>query len=118
MGEDYNTSITVIKNNLIVALPAEMTDSCIQNIEKMITEKAYQKNIRGVLLNFSMVTVMDTYTYRAFEYITRVFSLMGIQTIWVGLSPGVVFGLIDLDVAINTRIKTAVNLEIGLTLLN
>lgn len=118
MGEDYNTSVTVIKNNLIVALPAEMTDSCIQNIEKIIIEKAYQKNIQGVLLNFSMVSVMDTYTYQAFENITRVFSLMGIQTVWVGLNPGVVFGLIDLDVAINTKIKMAINLEIGLTLLN
>lgn len=118
MEADYRTAITVIENSFIVALPAEMTNESIVNIEKMITEKAYQTNINGVILNFSMVTVIDTYTYQAFERITNVFALMGIQTIWVGLQPGVVFGLIDLDVVINPKIKITKNLENGLALLH
>ncbi|MBI4856796.1 MAG: STAS domain-containing protein [Acetobacterium woodii] len=118
MEADYRTAITVIENSFIVALPAEMTNESIVNIEKMITEKAYQTNINGIILNFSMVTVIDTYTYQAFERITNVFALMGIQTIWVGLRPGVVFGLIDLDVVINPKIKIAINLENGLALLH
>lgn len=118
MEEDFNTAITVLENSFIVALPAEMTNEIILNIEKVITEKAYQTSINGAILNFSMVSVLDSYTYQAFERITNIFSLMGIQTIWVGLQPGVVFGLIDLDVAINKKIKMAINLENGLTLLN
>lgn len=118
MEEDFNTAITVLENSFIVTLPAEMTNESILNIEKVITDKAYQSSINGAIFNFSMVTVMDTYTYQAFERITSVFRLMGIQTIWVGLRPGVVFGLIDLDVAINVKIKMAINLENGLALLN
>jgi len=118
MGEEYNASITVIEDNLIVVLPAEMTDSCILNSEQMITDKAYQKNIRGAILNFSMVAVMDSYTYQSFERISMALSLMGIQTIWAGLSPGVVLALMLLDVTINPKIKTAANLENGLALLN
>lgn len=118
MEADYRTAITVIESSFIVALPAEMINESIVNIEKMITEKAYQTNINGIILNFSMVTVIDTYTYQAFERITNVFALMGIQTIWVGLQPGVVFGLIDLDVVINPKIKIAINLENGLALLH
>ncbi|MBU4438039.1 MAG: hypothetical protein KJ779_00555, partial [Firmicutes bacterium] len=74
MEADYRTAITVIENNFIVALPAEMTNESIVNIEKMITEKAYQTNIIGAILNFSMVTVIDTYTYQAFERITNIFT--------------------------------------------
>lgn len=118
MEEDFNAAITVLENKFIVALPAEMTNENILNIEKVITEKAYQTGINGAILNFSMVTVMDTYTYQAFERITSVFALMGIQTIWVGLRPGVVFGLIELNVAINAKIKMAINLENGLALLS
>lgn len=118
MEEDFNTAITVLENSFIVTLPAEMTNESILNIETVITDKAYQSSINGAIFNFSKVTVMDTYTYQAFERITSVFRLMGIQTIWVGLRPGVVFGLIDLDVAINVKIKMAINLENGLALLN
>ncbi|MBC3797520.1 STAS domain-containing protein [Acetobacterium tundrae] len=116
--EGYNISITVIDNNFIVVLPEEMNNVTIGKIESMVTEKAYQNEINGAILNFSMVSVMDTYTYRAFERITDVFSLMGIHTVWVGLRPGVVSGLMDLDIAVNLKIKMALNLELGLVLID
>ncbi|MBC3889542.1 hypothetical protein GH810_14610 [Acetobacterium paludosum] len=116
--EGNNTFITVINNNFIVALPEEMTNETIRKIENMVTEKAYRNDINGAILNFSMVSVMDTYTYLAFVRITNVFSLMGIHTVWVGLRPGVVSGLMDLDVTVNLKIKMAMNLELGLALID
>lgn len=117
MEESFNTAITVIENDFIVGLPSEMTNETILKIEKLITEKAYQNDITGTILDFSRVKVLDTYTYLAFEHITHVFSLMGIQSVWVGLRPGVVAGLIDLDIAINSKINMSINLENGLKLL-
>ncbi|WP_041668621.1 STAS domain-containing protein [Acetobacterium woodii] len=118
MEEDFNTAITVIENDFIVGLPSEMTNEMISKIEKLITARAYQNDITGAILDFSRVSVLDTYTYLAFEHITQVFSLMGIQSVWVGLGPGVVAGLIDLDITSNSKINMSINLENGLKLLN
>jgi anti-anti-sigma regulatory factor len=66
-----------------------------------------------------MVTVMDSYTYRSFWQISKSLSLMGVKVVWVGLSPGVVCALIDLNVELDEKtILTALNLEQGLALLS
>lgn len=117
LQEVYNTSITVIDDSFIVSLPAEMTDEIIKKIETMVTAKAYRYHLNGGILNFSMVTVMDTYTFHAFKRLTDIFYLMGIHTVWVGLRPGVVSGLMDLNVDVSSKIKMASNLETGLALI-
>ena len=116
---DLSTSVTEIKGILIVSLAREMTDSDITKMSELLNEKAYQDNIRGAILNFSMVTVLDLYMFAAFEKITETLALMGVQTVWVGLSPGVVAALMDLCLETDvSKMHTAINLEHGLEMLS
>jgi rsbT antagonist protein RsbS len=116
---DLYTSVTEIDNCLIVALAGEMTDDNIKNILDLVTEKAYRSKVSGVILNFSMVKVMDYYTYRAFRQISGALSLLGVRVVWVGLSPGVVCALIDLNMDLDDKnISMALTLEQGLKMLS
>ena len=76
----------------------------------MIANKSF---IKGAILDFSMVSVLDSYTFMALEKASKAVSLMGVMVVWVGLRPGVVSALMDLNVDV-THIKAAMNLEQGL----
>lgn len=119
LDDDFDVSITIIKNNIIVSLGGEMTDQQIAAIRDRVATKAYDITINGAILDFSMVTVIDTYTFKAFEEMTKVLLLMGVKSVWVGLRPGVVWALMDLTSNYNfANICAAVNLEQGLAMLS
>ena len=119
LDDDFDVSITIIKNNIIVSLGGEMTDQQIAAIRDRVATKAYDITINGAILDFSMVTVIDTYTFKAFEEMTKVLLLMGVKSVWVGLRPGVVWALMDLTSNHNfANICVAVNLEQGLAMLS
>lgn len=116
---DLYTSVTKVDNCLIIALAGEMTDDNIKNILDLVTEKAYRSNVSGVILNFSMVKVMDSYIYRSFRQLSGSLSLLGVRVVWVGLSPGVICSLIDLNMDLDDKnISTALTLEQGLNMLS
>ena len=115
---DFSTSVTEINKCLIVQLTGEMTDDNIRSIAESVAERAYKPGISGAVLNFSAVSVMDSYTFNAFTDITKSLSMLGVTVVWVGLSPGVVCALLDLNVGFDAKkMLTALNLEQGLELL-
>ena len=59
MEIEYSTSITQINQCLIVSLASEMTDASMNDVMNRVTTEAYHSGIRGAILNFSMVNVMD-----------------------------------------------------------
>ena len=116
---DLSTSVTQINDNLLVSLTNEMTDTNIGTITDLITTRAYQTDVNGTILNFTAVTVLDSFTFIAFEKISKALLLMGIKVIWVGLSPGVVSALMDLNIELHSfGLCTAIDLNSGLKLLS
>ncbi len=116
---DLSTSVTQINDSLLVSLADEMTDENIAAITDLITTKAYKTNVSGTVLNFTTVTVLDSYLFSAFVTISKTLSLMGVRVVWVGLRPGVVSALVDLNVDMSSLgILTASELKDGLALLS
>ena len=112
---DLSASVTQIGRSMIVTLSDNMTDERIHEISDIIIQKAYESEIGGVVLNFGMVSMIDSYIYGAFEKVSRVLTLFGRKVVWVGLSPGVVCAMIDIGIEPDgTIIHTAMTLEQGL----
>ena len=112
---DLNESVTKIGRNMIVTLSDNMTDERIHEISNIIVQKAYEYDVKGVVLNFGMVSMIDSFIYDAFEKTSRILALFGRKVIWVGLSPGIVCAMIDLGIEPdNSVIRTAMTLEQGL----
>jgi len=114
---NLDTSVTVVDGCLIVTLPNDITDNDMEIGGKMILMRADRSSIKGVILDFSMISVIDSYTFSIFEKISKSLLFMGVAVIWIGLKPGVVSALVDLNVDIS-RITAAVNLEEALNMIS
>lgn len=112
-----NTSVTVVEGCLIVTLPNDMTDKEIEIGSREILMRANSYAIKGVILDLCLVSVLDSYTFEMLEKATKAVSLMGVMVVWIGLRPGVVSALLDLNVDVS-HIKAAMNLEQGLNMIS
>ncbi len=112
MKDFLKTSATLIKGCLVFALPEEMTDEMIDMIREFIISKASEKDIKGAVLNFSTVRVIDSFIYEAFRQISMALSLIGVEAVWAGLSPGVITAMADLNIDLDKlKVKTVYSVE-------
>lgn len=112
---DLSASITRIGRNMIVTLSDNMTDERIHEISDVIIKQAHKSGVSGVVLNFGMVSMVDSHIYKTFEATSRAVTLFGAKVVWVGLNPGVVCSMIDLGIEPDEKVmRTAMTLERGL----
>lgn len=116
-NNSLSTSITVVQGCLIITLPNEMTDEDIETGSSRVLMKANNSYIKGTIFDLSIVSVLDSYSFEALKKASKAISLMGVMVVWIGLRPGVVSALLDLNVDVNC-IKTAINLEQGLKIIS
>lgn len=117
LNDNLNTGITVVGNCLIITLPNYIEDSDIEKDINKLLLRINGTGIKGAILDLSMITALDSYGFSLIQRTSKTISLMGVRVIWVGLKPGVVASLIDLQVDIS-NVKAAINLEQGLSLIN
>lgn len=117
INNNLDTSVTLVKGCLILTVPNDISDDDMEVSSKRILIKANKSSIKGVILDFSMMSVIDSYTFNNFEKVSKSLLLMGVIVIWIGLRPGVVSSLIDLNVDISC-INAAVNLEQALNMIS
>lgn len=116
-SDTLTTSITSIKGCLIVTLPKYITERDIKIGSRSMLMKASTSYIKGTIFDFSMVCILDSYSFKACEEVSHAISLLGVQVIWIGMRPGVISALMDLDLDV-THIKTAINLEHALEMIS
>lgn len=112
----FNTSATVVNDCLIVTFPNNIEDDDIKAGVSGILTKVEKSFIKGVILDLSMMSSMDTYLFKILEKASKTISLMGAIVVWVGLRPGVVSALIDLNIDVS-KIKSAMDLEQGINMI-
>ena len=115
-NNNLNTSATVVNNCLIVTLPNDIGDDDIKTGASSVLMKVEKSSIKGVILDLSMMSSIDTYLFKILEKVSKTISLMGVVVVWVGLRPGVVSALIDLNIDIS-KIKAAMDLEQGISMI-
>ncbi|MBP1760572.1 MAG: rsbS [Firmicutes bacterium] len=74
-------------------------------------------DLKGTIFDFSNISTFDSNIFISLRNISKTISLMGIKVIWIGLKPGVVSTLVDLNVK-SDDIRIAVNLQHSLSLIN
>jgi anti-anti-sigma regulatory factor len=119
MGDLYNSfnaSTTVVNGCLIVTLPNYIADDDIQIGINRILIRIDKSSIKGVILDLSMISALDSYGFKTLERAAKTISLMGVTVVWVGLSPGIVSSLLDLNVDVS-HIKAAIDLEHGISII-
>ena len=112
LQSDRETAMSILRSCLVVTLPGELDDDTLRRIRTDILESIQAAKIRGMILDLSTVHLLDSFAFNFLADTARMTSLMGVASVFVGLQPGVVSSLVDLEVEIDD-IRTALTMEDG-----
>ena len=107
---DSETAMSVVRNCLVVTIQSEIHDDILMRIRTDILEKIQATMIRGLILDFCAVHALDTFAFKSLTDTAKMASLLGVSAVFVGLQPGVVSALVDLEVEI-ADVRAALTME-------
>ncbi len=108
--------LQLIQGCLVASIQIDLTDQVLSRFRQELLERIAGAHVHGVVLDVSGVEVMDSADFEMLRTTMTMASVMGATPIIVGLKPGVVSALVDMDV--DTRnVRAALNLDDALQLL-
>ncbi|WP_207308797.1 STAS domain-containing protein [Marinobacter caseinilyticus] len=109
-------SMHIIRGCLIVSVQAELYDNMVNQLQEDVLKKVHESGVKGVVLDVSTVEIMDSFIAKSFSDMTRMATMLGAQTVLVGIKPVVAIALTDLDISL-ADIRTALTAEQALQML-
>lgn len=102
---------------LIASLQSSLTDSAWGLMRDELLDRIGRHRTRGVVIDVSVMDVMDSYATRSLDGIARMISLRGAATVVVGIQPAVAFAMAQLGLKLESA-ETALDLDEGLALID
>ena len=109
---DIETAMSVVRNCLVVTIQGELYDDILMRIRTDILKKVQATRVRGVILDFCTVRMLDSSAFNFLADTAKMASLLGATTVFVGLQPGVVSALVDLEVEM-ADVRAVLTMEDG-----
>lgn len=106
-----------LKDTLIVAFQSELTDTSAVCFQNDLLDKIYSTKARGVVIDISVLDIVDSFLGRTISDTARMIKLLGADLVLVGMKPSVAITLIELGLSIN-NVTTALDLDTGIEKLN
>ena len=110
-----DVTLLKLQGNLILPLKTELDDDSVRDLQETILKKIEQTGAKGLLIDVSVLSILDSFLGRVLVETAKMAHLMGTVTVLVGLKKEVVLTLIHLGLPLN--IYTAMTLEKGIELL-
>lgn len=104
-------------STLIATVQASLTDTDLLELGRELVGRIAPLRIRGVIVDVSLLDVMDSYSVRMIRNIADTVRLRGAEMVVVGIQPDVAFSMVQLGLTLK-QTSTALDLEDGLILLN
>jgi rsbT antagonist protein RsbS len=103
-------------HNLLVSLQGDLDDGAVLRLEDQITREIVRTRARGMLIDLSGLTIVDSFIARIIARITSMVRLLGAEAVVVGIQPAVAITLVELGVVMD-HVHTALNAGRGMELL-
>ena len=101
---------------LIASIQSALTDQDLLQLRDDLAEQVGRFRSRGVIIDVTVLDVMDSFASRTLRGIAHMLRLRGSETVIVGIQPEVAFSMVQLGLALG-EVQTALDLEEGLALL-
>ncbi len=101
---------------LLVTIQIDLYDRLALNLEADLVQMVSKTGARGVLIDISAVSIVDSFMGRIIGNIASMCKIMDAETVVVGMQPAVAITLIELGLPL-TGVHTALDVEKGMTLL-
>jgi rsbT antagonist protein RsbS len=101
---------------LIASIQAALSDADLLRLRDALAEKVGRFRARGVIIDVTVLDVMDSFATRTLSDIANMIRLRGAKTVIVGIQPEVAFAMVQLGMTLK-GVVTALDLEEGLAYL-
>lgn len=101
---------------LLVTIQVDLYDQLAENLESDLINMVKKTNARGVLIDVSSVSIIDSFMGRILGNIATMSRIMDANTVVVGMQPAVAITLVELGLPLK-GVYTALNVEKGMELL-
>ena len=111
-------TVPIIKlgSYLIVTFQNELTDDMAVEAQDKILNRIRETEARGLLIDLSVINVVDSFLGRVLNDTAMMARLMGTQTVVAGIQPAVAVTFMELGLKMK-NIYTVLDIEQGLDLL-
>lgn len=101
---------------LLVTIQVDLYDRLAETLEADLVQMINKTNARGVLIDISAVTIIDSFMGRIIGNIASMSKILDAETVVVGMQPAVAITLVELGLPLN-GVLCALNVERGMDLL-
>lgn len=101
---------------LLVTIQVDLYDELAERLESDIITMARKHDSRGILIDISAVSMVDSFMGRIFSNIASMAKLMDAETVLTGMQPAVAITLVELGLTLE-GVHTALNVDDGIALL-
>ena len=103
-------------NLLLVTIQVDLYDRLAESLEADLVQMINKTEARGVLIDISAVTIIDSFMGRIIGNIAAMSKILDAETVVVGMQPAVAITLVELGLPL-TGVHSALNVERGIDLL-
>ena len=103
-------------NYLLVTIQVDLYDRLAQNLEADLVQMVSKTGARGVLIDISALSIVDSFMGRILTNIACMGKIMDAETVVTGMQPAVAITLVELGLSLK-GVHTAINVEKGMQLL-
>jgi rsbT antagonist protein RsbS len=101
---------------LLVTIQVDMHDRVAMRLQDDLTDRIQKSRSRGVLIDISMLDVVDSFIGRMLGNIASMARVLDAETVVVGMQPSVAITLVELGLSLK-GVRTALDVEKGMELL-
>lgn len=113
---ERSTAVTQVFDVLIATFPTRPSDQAVDQLQQDVLQAIDESQPRGVVLDISKVTTLDSFFARVISETASMVALMGGEAIVVGMRPSVAITAAELGYDLD-EIETARNTDHALSLL-
>jgi rsbT antagonist protein RsbS len=114
--QEKRIPIIKIGNFLIVSIQVDMHDKLALQLQTQILEEIAKYGARGVLIDISVLEMVDSFIGRMLSGMATMASIMDAAVVIVGMQPAVAITLVELGLEM-PGVDTALNMEKGMEML-
>ncbi len=108
--------LQLIQGCLVASIQIDLTDQVLSRFRQDLLARIGSAHVHGLVLDVSGVEVMDSVEFEMLKTTMTMASVMGASPVIVGLKPGIVSALVDMDVD-TWDVRAALNLDDALQML-
>ena len=109
--------IIKIKEDLIVSFLSDIDDTTALKLQSRLLQRIYEGKITGVLLDLTVLDMVDSFLGRLISDIALSSSIMDVVTVVAGIQPAVAITLVELGLELDGTFP-ALTVEDGIELLS